>query len=149
MEVLGFSPDSGGLVPAAVGGARVLGRVCLVRCDGPMGGTPSGLGAGTLPDPEALTDAAARMGARTVLVDATEAPYADSDGLRWLLRLRGAASERGLAVRVAARPKGRVWRNVALLAAGFELFPSVREAWNGVPYAGAGKGGRCHVTCFA
>ena len=60
---------------------HALGRVYLIRCDGPLGG----------PIPESAAAAAVQAGARVVLVDATSSPYGDSDGLRWLLRLQTAA----------------------------------------------------------
>jgi Anti-anti-sigma regulatory factor (antagonist of anti-sigma factor) len=97
-----------------------MGRIFYLRCDGPMGGPP----------PERLADEASADGARIVLVDATHAEYADSEGLRWLLALRREADERGLCLRIAAPTGGKVWRNIKLLDAGLSLHPTVQSAWS-------------------
>jgi len=99
---------------------HALGRVYLLDCAGPLGG----------PDPDALLLEAIGGGARIVLVDATRAAYADSQGLRWLLCLRNAAAERDVCLRLAAPEGGNIWRNVTLLRAGFLLYPSVQSAWS-------------------
>ena len=98
---------------------QVLGRVFVIRCDGPLDGRAAA--------PERIAQQA--RGARVLLVDATAAPYADSEGLRWLLRLRQLAGEAGQCLRIAARRGGRVWRNLMLLHYDFEIFASARSAW--------------------
>lgn len=99
---------------------HTAGRRALLRCDAPLSGGP---------DPETLLMQIERGGAREVLLDATEAAWADSDGLRWLLALQQTLETHGHSLSVAAHLEGRVWRNVALLQTGLPLFPSVRAAW--------------------
>ena len=96
------------------------GRTAVLRCNAPLSGGP---------DPETLLSQIERCGAREVLLDATDAPWADSAGLRWLLALQHTLLAHGHPLSVAAHADGRVWRNVALLQAGLHLYPSVRAAW--------------------
>ena len=107
-------------LPSQPASGLSMGRIYYLRCDGPMGG----------PTPEQITHEAFATGARVILVDATHAEYADSDGLRWLLALRQAAEERGLCLRIAAATEGRIWRNITLLEAHMDLYPTVQSAWN-------------------
>ncbi len=102
---------------------HALGRVYLLHCDGPLGG----------PEPEVLLHEAIGGGARVVIIDAMQSSYADSDGLRWLLRLGSAAAEQNVCLRLAAPEGGNIWRNVTLLRSGFLLYPSVQSAWS-APY---------------
>lgn len=100
-----------------------LGRALLIRCVGPLGG----------PELEAVTKDVRSGHLRIVIVDATRADYADSDGLRWLLSLRSAAAERGIEVRVAACEGGNIWRNILLLRVGLPLYTDVQSALHGSP----------------
>ena len=107
------------------------GRRLLLRWGGPLDGR------GPAP---ALVAARSDAGAvRLVLLDMTGAPYADSDGLRWLLRLRDGLEARGKGLRIAARPGGNVWRNLGLLGADLDVFESVRAAWKAPGQAAAGE----------
>jgi len=99
---------------------HTVGRRALLRCKAPLSGGP---------DPEVVLTQIERGGAREVLLDATESPWADSDGLRWLLALQQTLETHGHSLSVAAHAEGRVWRNVVLLKAGLPLYPSVRAAW--------------------
>ena len=96
------------------------GRTAVLRCNAPLSGGP---------DPEILLSQIERSGAREVLLDATEADWADSGGLRWLLALQHTLTAHGHPLSVAAQANGRVWRNVSLLQAGLILYPTVRAAW--------------------
>ena len=104
-----------------------LGRVLLVRCghrplDGESGS--SGIGAGE------IIARAQKGGAKTVLLDATVSPYADSGGLRWLLSLKNAAEESGLSLRTVTAPGSRIERNLSLLKAGFDIYEDLHSAWS-------------------
>jgi hypothetical protein len=105
-----------------------LGRALLIRCVGPLGG----------PEPEETVAKARRAHIRIVVVDATHADYADSDGLRWLLAMQSGAAEEGIEVRIAACEGGNIWRNVVLLRAGLPLYSDVQTALHGAPRSSAG-----------
>ena len=98
---------------------QALGRIFVIRCEGPLDGVAA--------EPDVIVGRA--RGARIVLVDTTAAPYADSEGLRWLLRLREATGAAGQCLRIVAQRGGRVWRNLMLLHSDFEVFTSARSAW--------------------
>ena len=103
---------------------RDAGRVFLLCPRGPLG----------LPDdsPERLVERARSRGSRAILLDMTHTPYIDSDGLRWLIRLRRAAAADESSpqlLRIVARRDGSVWRNLKLLDTGITLFASLRDAW--------------------
>ena len=102
---------------------RMAGRVLLLAGETVFGG------GGDAPTPEALAALATRSGVRFALLDATRAPYADSDGLRWLLRLRRELESACIVLRVAAAPGSRVWRNLMLLGVNLDLHESARSAW--------------------
>jgi ABC-type transporter Mla MlaB component len=97
------------------------GRLLLFRWDGPLDGHG--------PTPAQVAAQSRVCAARNVLLDATHTPYADSDGLRWLLRLQDHLQAQGKGLRIAARRGSKVWRNLILLGAGLEVFESVRAAW--------------------
>jgi len=97
------------------------GRILLLRCNEALDG--SGL------TPEQITDLTKTNGIRYLLVDTTEARYADSGGLRWLLRLRQAVASAGKRLRIVARPGSKVWRNIQLLETDLEVYPSLARAW--------------------
>lgn len=104
------------------------GRWLLLRCwDNPLDGRG--------PTPAQVAAQAYACAAHFVLLDVTDAPYADSDGLRWLLRLRDTLEAEGKCLRIAARRGGKIWRNLDLLGADFEVFESVRTAWKS-PFVG-------------
>ncbi len=95
------------------------GRTALLRCDSPLSGGP---------DPALLLAQIERTGARGVLLDTTQASWADSDGLRWLLLFQQTLSTHGHSLRVVAHEGGRVWRNISLLQTDLPLFGSVKAA---------------------
>jgi len=103
-----------------------LGRVLLVRCGHrPLDGESGSSGVGV----REIITRARNGGARTVLLDASGSPYADSGGLRWLLRLRQEVEDSGLALCTVATPHSRVWRNLALLQADLALYGDLHDAW--------------------
>lgn len=103
-----------------------LGRVLLVRCGRrPLDGASGSSGIQV----DDIVDRARRGGARTVLLDASGSPYADSGGLRWLLRLKQEAESNGLNLCTVAAPHSRVWRNLTLLNAGLDMYGDLHAAW--------------------
>ncbi len=113
-----------------------LGRVLLVRCgQRPLDGESGSSGVRV----SEIIARARKGGARTVLLDATVSPYADSGGLRWLLQLKKAAEDNGLSLRTVTAPGSRIGRNLSLLKAGFDIYEDLHTAWsaNGVPSAKA------------
>ena len=113
---------------------RHLGRVFLLRWDGPLDGSG--------PAPAQVAAGAVCADARFLLLDLSHVPFADSGGLRWLLALTGETAAAGLGLRVAARPGGKVRRNLALLQAGLELYDSVARAWKAPLLRDAAPAGR-------
>src|SRR4029079_18758765 len=99
-----------------------FGRVLLLHARGPLEGSGAA--------PERIAARMRDAGARLLLLDATVAPYADSDGLRWLLRLRAEGEKAGQSLRIVARQGGKVWRNLMLLEVEWEMYGSLRHAWN-------------------
>ena len=97
------------------------GRVLLLRWEGALDGSG--------PPPQRLAEAVRACGARFLLLDTTQVPYADSDGLRWLVRLRAELEAHGRRLRLAVRPHSKVWRSLALLHLGLEVYGSLRAAW--------------------
>jgi hypothetical protein len=95
------------------------GRTALLRCNAPLSGGP---------DPVQLLAQIERSGAREVLLDTTQATWADSDGLRWLLSFQQVLATRGHSLRIVAHEGGRVWRNISLLQTDLPLFGSVKAA---------------------
>jgi len=103
-----------------------LGRVLIVRCGHrPLDGESGSSGVRVS---EIITRAKSGK-ARTVLVDVTASPYADSGGLRWLLHLKQVAEDNDLTFCTAAEPHSKVWRNLTLLNAGFSLYDDLHVAW--------------------
>lgn len=100
---------------------QVSGRVLVLRWEGVLDGSG--------PTPEQVFASAQRRHARFLLLDTTDVPYADSDGLRWLRRLRDVMEERGHSLRIAARPQGRVWRSLSLVQIDLDVYASARQAW--------------------
>jgi hypothetical protein len=106
---------------------RRVGTVLLVRC----GHAPlDGAHGGSAMTAAEIADRARSAGVRTILLDATGAPYADSDGLRWLLRLKQEVEASDIALCAVAAPHGKVWRNLALLDAGLEMYDDLHVAWD-------------------
>lgn len=99
-----------------------IGRVLLLRWQGAVDGSG--------PSAKKMGDQAHADGARFVLLDFTRAPFIDTAGLRWLLALKCDMEERGFGLRLAAKRGGKVWRNVALLDVGLDMYGSVGAAWN-------------------
>jgi anti-anti-sigma regulatory factor len=100
---------------------HALGRVLILRWQSALDGC--GL------TPEQVVTSALRRHARYVLIDATGAPHADSNGVRWLLRLRHELECCGKHLRIAAPPSGKVGRALGLLQLGLETFESLGGAW--------------------
>ena len=76
------------------------GRVLLLRCRGVVDGSA--------PSPLAVSQEAKSKNAKLVVVDTTDAHYADSAGLRWLIELQDTMGERGGPdLRVVASPAPR------------------------------------------
>ncbi|MDQ2686908.1 MAG: STAS domain-containing protein [Armatimonadota bacterium] len=98
-----------------------LGRVLVLRCEGELDGTG--------PTPEQVLATAQQRKARFLLLDTTRAAYADTNGLRWLMRLRTLLEAAGLGVRVAALPRGKVRRILSLLQLGLDVHDSCGHAW--------------------
>ena len=109
-----------------------LGRVFLLRWDGPLDGSG--------PAPAQVAASAVCADARFILLDLLRVPFADSDGLRWLLALTSEAAASGVGLRIAVRPGGKVRRNLALLQVGLELHESVALAWKAPLPAGRPPG---------
>ncbi len=109
---------------------RELGRVLLLSGeDKPLDAvSPLALGG----EPERIARHARAVRARIVLLDLTRVPFADSDGLRWILHLKNALDEAlpQCSLRVAAPLHGKVRRNLDLLGAGVALYDNVRAAWH-------------------
>lgn len=103
-----------------------LGRVLMVRCGHrPLDGESGSSGVRV----SEIIARARKGGARTVLLDATVSPYADSGGLRWLLSLKEAADENGLSLKTVTAPGSRIGRNLSLLKAGFDIYEDLHTAW--------------------
>jgi anti-anti-sigma regulatory factor len=112
-----------------------LGRVLLVRCGHrPLDGESGSSGVNV----RDIIAKARNGGARTVLLDATVSPYADSGGLRWLLHLKQEAEENGLSLRTVTAPGSKIERNLSLLKAGFDIYEDLHTAWS----ANGGSPGR-------
>jgi len=105
---------------------QAIGRVVLLRWKDILNGDAP------LPD-EVMRFAQSRK-ARFLVLDTTAAPFADSDGLRWLFKMR----ELSIPFRIAARPGGMIWRALKMFGLDQELYGSVRGAcrapW-GTPHA--------------
>ncbi|MEO7717440.1 MAG: STAS domain-containing protein [Capsulimonas sp.] len=111
---------------------RLLGRVLLLRCDGPLDGM--GLSA------QEVLDRVRVSGARVVLVDVTQAPYVDSNGIRWLLKLQSFLEETGRHLRIAAKRGAGVWRILTMMGPvtrRLEIFEGISGAWKAKPAQGA------------
>lgn len=111
---------------------RLLGRVLLLRCDGPL----DGVGLST----QEVMDRVRASGARVVLVDVTQAPYVDSNGIRWLLKLQSFLEDLGRHLRIAARRGAGVWRILTMMGPvtrHLEVFEGLSGAWNAKPAPGA------------
>lgn len=96
---------------------QVFGRVLLLRWNSAFDGTA--------PTPEQISKYTKSGKTRYLVLDTTDAPYTDTDGLRWLMRLR----EQNVPYRIAARPNSKVWRALKLVQLDQNLFDSVKNAW--------------------
>ena len=97
------------------------GRIFLCRCQGCLDGN------GTTP--EEIIQHASKAGAKFLIVDATEAAYVDSPGVRWLLKLRSLLESMGKDMRIVARSKSAVSRNLKILQVDIDQFDSLATAW--------------------
>ena len=96
---------------------QAIGRIVLLRWKDIMDGDA--------PLPDDVTRFAHSRKAKFLLLDTTSAPYADSDGLRWLFKLR----EQPIPYRIAALPGGKVWKALKVFGLDQDLFENVRGAW--------------------
>jgi len=80
---------------------------------------------GDAPTPDDVVSFAKSRKARFLVLDTTDSPYADSDGLRWLFRLR----ELQMPFRIAARPGGKVWKALKIFGLDQNLYESMSGAW--------------------
>jgi len=100
------------------------GRVLLLRCRGVVDGSA--------PSPLAVSQEAKSKNAKLVVVDTTDAHYADSAGLRWLIALQDTMGDTGADLRVVASDKKRIRRTLDMLGPitkRLNLFDSVLSAW--------------------
>lgn len=105
---------------------KLMGRVLIVR----FGQRPlDGESVTSSLSVKDLIRRARRGGARALVLDARDSPYADSGGLRWLLKLKEAADESGLSLRTVVASGSKVRRNLALLNAGLDLYENLQSAW--------------------
>lgn len=93
----------------------------MLRCKGPWNGDDL--------SPEQVATTVKSRGTRLLLIDATQASFIDSDGLRWLQRLRDQLADTGTSLRIAARPKGKVWRTLRLFNYDKDMYDSPARAW--------------------
>lgn len=100
---------------------QLSGRVLLLRCDGPLNGQAL--------TPEQVVSTVKARGVRLLVLDTTQASFIDTDGLRWLQRLREKLAETGSSLRIAARPKGKVWRTLRLFNYDKDMYDSPARAW--------------------
>ncbi len=98
-----------------------VGRVFLLKCPGSLDG--NGI------TPEEVVQRTVKAGAKFIIVDATEASFVDTPGVRWLLRLRTLLEGMGKGLRIAARSKGSVSRNLQILEVNIDCYDSVAMAW--------------------
>ena len=96
---------------------QAIGRIVLLRWKDIM--------TGDAPIPDDVIRFALSRKARFLVLDTTSAPYADSDGLRWLFKLRDLC----IPFRIAARPGGKIWKALMMFGLTQELYSSVRDAW--------------------
>ena len=96
---------------------QAIGRVVLLRWKDIM--------SGDAPLPDDIVRYAKSRKARYLLLDTTDAPFADSDGLRWLIKLR----EQSLPIRIAARPGGKIWKALKIFGLDNEMYGTVKGAW--------------------
>ncbi|MGO8670202.1 MAG: hypothetical protein ACLQVD_02375 [Capsulimonadaceae bacterium] len=81
---------------------------------------------GDAPAPDEIARVAATNSARFVVVDTTSAPYTDTNGIRWLMRLR----ELPMNFRIAVRPNGRISRALKLVQFEGATVDTARRAWS-------------------
>ena len=100
------------------------GRVLLLRCRGAVDGSA--------PSPLTVSQEAKSKNAKYVVVDTTDAHYADSAGLRWLIALQDAVGDTGRDLRVVASDGARIRRTLAMLGPLTQrlcLFDNLPDAW--------------------
>lgn len=96
---------------------QAIGRVVLLRWQDPL--------TAEAPHPEDVVRFAAARKARLLVLDTLAAPYADSDGLRWLFKMR----EQPIPYRIVARPGGKIWKALKIFGLDQDLYSSVQSAW--------------------
>jgi anti-anti-sigma factor len=110
-----------------------LARVCRAGRTGVVSvqGALQGAGVGLLA--EALE--AAGRSSRALVVDLRAVPYADSDGIRTLMRLQTELSERQVRLSLIVPPASAVRRALHLLGFDrlFDLHQTPRQAWRAAP----------------
>jgi anti-anti-sigma factor len=118
-------PSSSERIERAAGAARVLraGRTGFVALQGALHGEGA----------ESLAEVlgGARFSCRVLVLDLRAVPYADSDGIRALLRLQNELAERKVRLSVVVPEAGALRRALHLL--GFDrlldLHQTARQAW--------------------
>lgn len=95
------------------------------------------LSAKTVPSLDHLL-AMAPDGSEYVVLDLSQADFADHDGLRWLIRLQQSMLQQCTALRVVVPPRSPVSRSLRLseVDRALALYPSVREACAPEPAGG-------------
>jgi anti-anti-sigma regulatory factor len=97
------------------------GRVFLIRSGGSLDGVGS--------TPEEVATHASNSGARYLIIDATDAAYVDTPGIRWLISFRSILESMGKKLRIVTPPKSRVTRNLELLDVKIDRYENLATAW--------------------
>jgi anti-anti-sigma regulatory factor len=103
---------------------HVAGRVLVLRCRGAVDGSA--------PSVHLISQEAKSRNTKVVVVDTTQAAYADTAGLRWLIALQNAIEEAGRQMRVVACHGAQIWRTLALLrpmTERLQIFSDMSSAW--------------------
>ncbi|MDR3709854.1 MAG: hypothetical protein P4L33_16280 [Capsulimonadaceae bacterium] len=72
---------------------------------------------------------ATKQGARFFIIDATDAAYVDTPGVRWLLRLRALIENMGKGLRIVTHSKSPVTRNLQMLQVDIDRYETLATAW--------------------
>jgi len=97
------------------------GRVFLIRSGSSLDGAGS--------TPEEIASHASKSGAKFLIIDASNAAWVDTPGIRWLLQLRSNLEAMGKKLRIVSRSQSRVSRNLELLNVQIDRFDTVAGAW--------------------
>ena len=97
------------------------GRVFIIRSGESIDGGGS--------SPEEVATHASSSGAKYLIIDASDAAFVDTPGMRWLIKLCGLLDSAGKKLRIVSRSKSRVTRNIELLNVQIDRFDTVAGAW--------------------